>query len=459
MSFSLTDWLVAPAIRLDKGEGLAESLRCLREFNPRFFIVFGGDAEDVLWLHETLETEAGHPIVFAADLERGAGQQFAGLTPLPDAWALGMLGKEACYDAGHRTATEALSAGVPWVFGPVLDLHRIGGDSVSSPIIANRSFGGETQRVIECASAWMHGLADGGAIACAKHFPGHGGCSQDSHIETAVCFEDPEEHLKPYRALLDQIPTIMAGHIEFPLIDDEMRPASRSPILMDILRKDMGYDGVVVTDSLRMTGFGDGPHEELAVEAIHAGCDLLLDPEDPVVLAMSLRHAMDRGDLAKERVEEAVARLEKLTAMALESKADAQRPIVMGAGAKRLLKPLHGGAPGRSRFPRPEIALALASTPDANSFLEDWGVAVLPADTAPPDDIPEAMIILCGAREGHGLPQLPGAWLDAISHNHPVVYTAGAPEAEDLTPANIKGFFLPGISPALLALLFTSDEK
>ncbi|MBL7008455.1 MAG: hypothetical protein ISR76_05615, partial [Planctomycetes bacterium] len=102
-----TDWLVAPALRLDKGEGLAEALRCLREFDPRVFLVFGGDAEDVAWLHETLEEQAEHPILFAADLERGAGQQFEGLTPLPDAWALGQLGPEACYDSGHRTAAEA----------------------------------------------------------------------------------------------------------------------------------------------------------------------------------------------------------------------------------------------------------------------------------------------------------------------------------------------------------------
>ncbi len=458
MSFSLTDWLVAPTIRLDKGEGLAEALRCLREFNPRFFLIFGGDAEDVVWMHETLEAEAGHPIVFAADLERGAGQQFEGLTPLPDAWALGMLGEEACYDAGHRTATEARSANVPWVFGPVLDLHRTANNSINSPIIANRAFGGEIQRIISCADAWMRGLADGGAISCGKHFPGHGGCAQDSHVETAVCFEDIEDHLKPFRALIDQMPSVMTGHIEFPLIDDEMRPTTRSPILMDFLRKDMNYDGVVVTDSLRMAGFGDGPHEELAIEAIHAGCDLLLDPEDPVVLAMSLRHAMERGDLSKDHVEQSVARLEKLTELALSTPIAAQKPLVMGAGAKRLLKPLHGGAAGRTKYPRPELAYALASTPDANRFLEEWGVEVLPADSQPPEKMPDSLLILCGAREGRGMPQLPGPWLDAVAHNHPTVYVAGAPEAEELPPASVKGFFLPGLSPALLALLFTGGE-
>jgi|TARA_B100000959_G_scaffold28123_3_gene27101 beta-glucosidase-like glycosyl hydrolase len=456
---SPTDWLVAPALRLDQGEGLAEALRCLREFDPRFFLIFGGDAEDVAWLHETLEEEAGHPIVFAGDLERGAGQQYEGLTPLPDAWALGQLGPEACYDAGHRTATEAAQAHVRWIFGPVLDLHRLAPETICSPIIANRAFGEEAMRIIECAGSWIKGVHDGGGFACGKHFPGHGACPQDSHVENAVSFEDPEPHLVPFRTLAKHLPSMMTGHIEFPMLDEEMRCTSRSPIIMDILRKDMGYNGVVVTDSLRMAGFGDGPHEELAAEAIHAGCDLLLDPEDPVVLATSLRDAMDRGDLLPDAVERSVKRLESFMADILNTEAEAPRPLVMGASAKRLLHPLHGGSPGRTKFPQPETVLSLAGTPDSIRFLEDWGLEVLPADSTPPDEFPGAVLVLCGAREGHGLPQLPGPWLDAISRDHPVTYVAGAPEAIDLPPASVKGFHLPGLSPALLALLFAAGEE
>ncbi|MCH2112735.1 MAG: hypothetical protein MK213_07735 [Planctomycetes bacterium] len=458
MTNSLTDWLVAPTIRLDKGQGLAEALRCLREFNPRFFLIFGGDPEDVQWMHETLEDQAGHPIVFAADLERGAGQQFDGLTPLPDAWALGQLGPEACYAAGHRTAAEAAQANVRWIFGPVLDLHRTDIDLISSPIIANRAFGGEPQRVIDCASEFIRGLHEGGAVSCGKHFPGHGACGQDSHTENAVAFDDPEEHLRPFRALIQQMPSVMVGHIEYPMLDDEMRPASRSPILMDILRKDMGYNGVVVTDSLQMAGFGEGPHEELAAEAIHAGCDLLLDPEDPVVLATSLRDSVERGDLSEEAVARAVKRLEKLMTLTAATEPAAPQPLVLGSSARRLLKPLYAGSPGRKNFPRPEVALALAPVPDATRFLDDWGVPVFKPDQAPPDPFPESVLVLCGAREGHGLPQLPGDWLDALGHHHPVTYIAGAPEAEDLAPASVKGFFIPGLSPALLALLFTGGE-
>lgn len=457
MTHRPTDYLVAPALRLDKGEGLAEALRCLREFDPRVFLIFGGDAEDVQWLQETLEEQAGHPILFCADLERGAGQQFEGLTPLPDAWALGLLGPEAAYDAGHRTAAEAATAGVRWILGPVLDLHRMEPDACSSPIVANRAFGGEVQRVIECAGAWLQGLTDAGGIGCGKHFPGHGACSQDSHTETAVSFEDPVLHLEPYKALLDKLPSIMPGHIEFPLIDPDGRPATRSKPLLDLLRVDMGYDGVIVTDSLRMAGFGDGPQEELATESLHAGVDLLLDPEDPVTLAMTLRDAEDRGDLEEQRIFEAVGRVEKLIRYSLDTEVEPVRPLVLGGGAKALFRPLPGGSAGRS-YPRPALALSLAPTPDALTYLEEWGVPIFTADSAPPEEIPGPVLVLCGAREGHGLPNLPGPWLEAIHEQHPVLYVAGSPDAPQIAPKTARGWYLPGLSPALLGMLLTTAD-
>jgi len=457
LTVRITDCLVAPALRLDKGEGLAEALRCLREFDPRVFLIFGGDAEDVAWMHEILEDQAGHPILFAADLERGAGQQFDGLTPLPDAWALGLLGAQASYDAGHRTATEAATANVRWVFAPCIDLHRIGKDAINSPIVGNRSFGSEIQRVIECAGAFIQGLTDGGAIACAKHFPGHGACTQDSHTESAVAFDDIEPHLEPYRALKDKLPSIMAGHIEFPLVDESGLPATRSKKLMDILRVDMNYDGCVVTDALCMTGFGSEPQDEIAIQSIHAGCDLLLYPEDPVALAVTLRDALDRGDLEESRVHEASKRVEKLIRFALDTEPAPSKPLVLGGALKSLLRALPGGAHGRSH-PRPDIALNLASTPDAVSFLEEFGVTVLGPNQEPPDILPKAVLILCGAREGRGLPNIPGPWLEALHHQRPVVYVAGSPDAAYLAPASARGWFLPGLSPALLTLLLHEGE-
>lgn len=453
----LTDILVAPALRLDKGEGLAEALRCMREFDPRVFLVFGGDAEDVEWMRETLENEAGHPILFCADLERGAGQQFEGLTPLPDAWALGLLGAEAAYEAGHRTATEARQAGVRWVLGPVLDIHSTDSDCVSSPIIGHRAFGAEVQRIVECGGSWLKGLQDGGVLGCGKHFPGHGACPQDSHIETAVSFEEPGTHLEPFKLLLPHLPSVMVGHLEFPMIDPEGKPATRSEVLMGMLRNELGFDGLVVSDALRMSGYGEGPHEELAAESIHAGVDLLLDPMDPVVLAVSLRDALGRGDLDHESVLLAASRVERFLERALALPVVSPRPLVLGGGAKRILKTLPGGSPGRSH-PRPEGALALSATPDAVRFLEEWGVPVYDPNAEPPAELPQSLLILWGASMGRGLPELSHDWLEAIHNQHPVLYIAGSPDAVSHAPASARGLFLPGVSPALLALLFADGE-
>lgn len=453
----LTDILVAPAIRLNRGEGLAEGLRYLREFDPSVFLVSGGDAEDVRWLHDTLEEQANHPILFAADLERGAGQQFEGMTPLPDAWALGLLGPEAAYDAGFRTGCEAAKTGVRWVLGPVLDLHPQGPGIINSPIIAHRAFGSEPMRVIETAGAWMKGLQDGGCFACAKHFPGHGATSRDSNTEVAIAEAMAAPHLQPFQDLLPNLPSIMVGHLEYPELDPESRPSSRSPKVLDLLRRDWEYPGVVTTDRLRMTGYGDGPVELLAVESLAAGVDVLLDPPEPVLMAMSLNDAVERGDLDDEVVRRSAKRVAKLIADAKEAPEVRPKPLMLGSGARRLLRPLAGGSPGRN-YPRPGLALALAATHDSVKFLKEWGVPVLSTANPVPSPLPEAILILWGASEGMGMPSLPGAWAEAIHRQHPTLYVAGSPDAAEAAPASARGFYLPGLSPALLALLFAEGE-
>jgi hypothetical protein len=204
--------------------------------------------------------------------------------------------------------------------------------------------------------------------------------------------------------------------------------------------------------------YGDGPPEEMAIESLHAGCDLLLDPPDPVALALALRRALDRGDLDQKRVHEAVGRLDKLIRRALDTDPAAPKPLMLGGGARALLRPLRGGSAGKEH-PRPEVALELASVPDANKYLREWGVEVLPASAAPPEPMPDALLILVGAREGRGLPSLPGPWLEAIHKHQPVLYMAGAPEAADLAPSSARGWSLPGLSPALLGMLVAGGEE
>ena len=145
----------------------------------------------------------------------------------------------------------------------------------------------------------------------------------------------------------------MVGHLEFPMVDESSRPASRSRTLMDILRKDWGYDGLAVTDALRMEGYGSEPHEEMAVESLHAGVDLLLYPEEPVALAVTLRDALDRGDLSEEVVHTAANRIDTMIRSILDIEPAKPKPLVLGGGMKSLFRPLPGGSPGR--HPRPVL--------------------------------------------------------------------------------------------------------
>jgi hypothetical protein len=103
-------------------------------------------------------------------------------------------------------------------------------------------------------------------------------------------------------------------------------------------------------------------------------------------------------------------------------------------------------------------ALNLASTPDAIKYLHEWDMPVFSPDSAPPNSFPGPLLILCGAREGHGLPNIPGPWLEAIQHHHPALYMAGSPDAAQLAPAAARGWYLPGVSPALLGMLITAGE-
>ena len=452
-----TDALVIPGLRLDKGEGLAEALRCLREFDPRIFLIQGGDPEDLSWFHETLEDQADHPILFCSPLERGAGQEIEGLMPLPDAWALGLLGEEACHEAGHRTAAEAATAQIRWILGPCLDLHSMELGDTKSPIVGHRAFGGHPEKVTACARAWATGVADAGGIACGMHFPGHGASSQDTFFEAAVCFEeDIENHLSPFRDLIEALPSIMIGHIEYPFIDDQGRPASRSPVFFELLRERWGYQGIVVTDSLQKAGFGE-PREEMAVEAVRAGADLLLDPPDPVATALSLRFAQENGELNEERIASAVKRIDGLFALA-EAEPARPKPLVLGGGTKSLIKPLPGGSGGRS-LPRPSLALGLAPTRDAVNFLENFGIPVVGPDFPPPDEFPDTLLVLLGAVPGKGQIDIPEDWLEAIHAHHPVIYVAGSPDAPEKVPASSRGWSLPGVSPTLLGLLLTEGGE
>src|SRR5262245_36040106 len=147
------------------------------------FIFFGGQAEAVRELTTDLHSRSRHPLLIGADLERGAGQQFRGATPLPPLAAIGSLDDlEVTRRCGELTAREARALGVNWVYAPDADVDV----EPRNPIIGTRSFGTRPDQVARHVVAWIEGCHQGGALACAKHFPGHGRTTADSHAELPV---------------------------------------------------------------------------------------------------------------------------------------------------------------------------------------------------------------------------------------------------------------------------------
>src|SRR5690606_19090652 len=253
-------------------------------------------------------------LLIGADLERGAGQQFRGATPLPPATALAELDDlEVTRRAGELTAQEARALGVNWVYAPVADLDL----EPRNPIVGTRSFGSDPARAAAHVTAWIEGCHAGGALSCAKHFPGHGRTVADSHAQLPVVMtgrQGLEKDLAPFRAAVRAgVDSVMTAHVAFPALDASGTPATLSePIVQGLLRGELGFDGAVATDALIMEGVleGGGGAESAAVRAVAAGCDALLYPEDPAAVASALDAALG-GRLPRARVEAAASRIER----------------------------------------------------------------------------------------------------------------------------------------------------
>ena len=292
------------------------------------YIVFGGEAAAVRALVRDLRVAAPHPLLIASDLERGAAQQFPDLTHLPPPAALGFIGR---YDltarCGAITAAEALSVGVNWVYAPVADLDL----EPDNPIVQTRSFGDEPVAVGEHVAAWVRAAETAGVITTAKHYPGHGRTTADSHNTLPVVDVPREElatrDLEPFRAAIQAgTRSVMSAHVAYPQWDAGARPASLSePILHDL--RLLGFDGVIVSDALIMEGVLRGRGEAgVVVEAVAAGVDALLYPRDAVRVANALEGALG-GRLPAARADDALARVARVAEAAQAGSNLAPAPV------------------------------------------------------------------------------------------------------------------------------------
>jgi len=323
--------LFYPAIRWDSTHGYEEQREAINEalnLGVGGFILFGGPSEHVATLTEDLNNRSRVPLLIGADLERGAGQQFAGETALPPLAAIASLEDvQAIRRAAAVTAREARELGVNWIYAPDCDLDI----EPDNPIIGTRSFGGDPDRVGEFAAAWIDACQAEGVLASAKHFPGHGRTTTDSHKELPRVDASAETlrntDLVPFRRAIERgVASVMSAHVSFPAFDPSGAPATLSkPILTGLLREELEFTGLVVTDALIMEGVLGGGESEAVVRAIDAGCDCLLYPSDMPAAEKAIQKAIDDGRLDAARVHQSIERRRRWARWAALSK-DANRP-------------------------------------------------------------------------------------------------------------------------------------
>lgn len=314
--------LVFPAIRWhDRAlEDVWPEVSAAIDLGVGGFVVFGGDVSTMRELAERAWDYTDRSILFAADLERGAGQQLAEATPLPPPAALATIHDDGLYEAAQITAQEAAAAGIGWLLAPVADLDS----EPANPIVGTRSFGGSPAAVADCVQGWVKVAQAEGVAACAKHFPGHGRTVSDSHAglpTVAVERAELEDDLLPFRAAVDAgVASVMMAHVAYTALDASGLPASLSPHIVGLLRDELGFDGVVVTDAMIMSGVREGvdSEEAAAVAAVRAGCDVVLYPGSYRDTVRNLELALRLGALPRRRVLEAVERVERLAAVELE---------------------------------------------------------------------------------------------------------------------------------------------
>ncbi len=293
----------------------------VEEFGLGGVTFFQGNPSDQIALVNDLQGRAKWPLLIGQDMEWGAGMRVDGTTVFPRAMAMGAAGNvEWARMAGYVTGREAQAIGVRHVFAPVADVNN----NPDNPVINTRSFGERPERVAEMAAAFAAGLQEAGVLATAKHFPGHGDTSVDSHRALPALLFGAERlralELVPFRRLANEgVMSVMVAHLALPLVEpDSTLPASLSPqVVGGLLRDELGFDGLVVTDALDMAGVtAHFSTEEIAVRALLAGADMLLLSEDPRAAREAVLQAVAAGEIPLERIDASVLRILRAKAWA-----------------------------------------------------------------------------------------------------------------------------------------------
>ncbi len=268
-----------------------------------------------------LQRSSKLPLIVAADFERGVSMRLNGTTVFPHAMAFAAAGRTENAEAfGRISALEARAIGVHWNFFPDADVNS----NPANPIINTRSFGEDPKQVGDLVAAYIRGAHEGGMLVTAKHFPGHGDTATDSHLGLAQVTGDRARldavELPPFRRAIEAgVDAVMVAHVTVPALDsDPNREATTTKVIVDgLLKEDMGFKGIVVTDALDMAGLTRIYAKDIgraAVESFEAGNDALIMPADLEASYRSMVQAVRSGEISRQRLDQSVRKILELKA-------------------------------------------------------------------------------------------------------------------------------------------------
>ncbi|MBR2042905.1 MAG: beta-N-acetylhexosaminidase [Clostridia bacterium] len=262
---------------------------------------------------DSLKSQSELPLIVSVDQEGGRVQRLSSLTApkatfIPPMYNLGKTGDTAlARKTGNVMATEMCALGINLTFAPVLDVYS----NPDNTVIGNRSFSESPSTVSAMALSLADGLTEKGVMPCYKHFPGHGDTATDSHLALPIINKTKAQlyntELIPFKAAIESgAEMIMIGHIALPQITGNNTPSSLSKaIITDLLKNEMGYNGLIITDSLKMKAVTNNYSEEdIYRMAVEAGADILLMPKDPQLAV----RVIDEG-FTEERINESVEKI------------------------------------------------------------------------------------------------------------------------------------------------------
>jgi len=297
-----------------EGEGYLRLKELVEKYKVGGFVLFRGSIEEEVNLINELQTLSRTPLLFAADFENGVTQRIAGGTTFPTMMALGAADDiRLTRKMGEIIAKETKALGIQQNYAPVTDVNN----NPQNPIINTRSFGENPDLVARLSNAYITGLQRGGVIATSKHFPGHGNTSTDSHSSIPVLNHTKKEmqrvELKPFKSNISNgVMSIMVGHLGIRSYDkDSLLPASLSKnIISKLLKADLKFSGLIVTDALSMYSITKNySSRDAALLAFEAGNDCLLYPESEADSYNAILDAYKSGRISIDRINYSVKKI------------------------------------------------------------------------------------------------------------------------------------------------------